>query len=114
MKKEFKMFPIHGGCIDCTQYDIKGVENCHNCCYFEADWGKPDLSIREPIDFLSYDVNDYVRRIGTKETQKHKNRIKSLTRGSKKHINPNAMDLVSFLMWLDSATIEQLESFGNG
>ena len=32
----------------------------------------------------------------------------------KKNTDPIAMDIVSFFMWLDSATIEELEIFGNG
>lgn len=102
--KEIKTFPFHGGCFECKQYFIEGVNYCHNCQYFEPDWDKPDLSNRRGIQYHKK----------SKEIQKYKNVPNSSNKDMKKNTDPIAMDIVSFFVWLDSATIEQLEIFGNG
>lgn len=46
-------FIFHGGCVGCTQQSERGVDFCHNCQYFDADWSKKDLSkyLKTPADF---------------------------------------------------------------
>jgi hypothetical protein len=44
------MIHFHGGCHGCTQQDIHGTDFCFDCCYFQADWSKPDLNNRPLSD----------------------------------------------------------------
>jgi hypothetical protein len=37
------MIHFHGGCIGCTQQDRRDTDFCYDCCYFAADWEKPNL-----------------------------------------------------------------------
>ena len=46
------MFTFHGGCVGCIQQDIHGTDFCYDCCYFESDWDKEDLSLT-PVDLAS-------------------------------------------------------------
>ena len=39
---------FHGGCHDCTQQEINGIDFCVRCCCFDADWNFPNLNNREP------------------------------------------------------------------
>ena len=38
---------FHGGCLRCKSQEKHGIRRCLGCQYFEADWDKPDLSIRK-------------------------------------------------------------------
>jgi hypothetical protein len=38
------MIPFHGGCHGCTQQYKHGTDFCFDCCYFQADWSKPNLN----------------------------------------------------------------------
>ncbi len=38
------MEKFHGGCIDCTMQDSKGLGYCVGCCYFDANWNLPNLN----------------------------------------------------------------------
>ena len=42
------MILFHGGCHDCTQQDKHSTDFCYDCCYFNADWSKPNLNNRPP------------------------------------------------------------------
>lgn len=44
------MIIFHGGCHGCTQQQRNGVDFCFDCCYFSADWKKPNLNNRPPSD----------------------------------------------------------------
>lgn len=50
------MIIFHGGCTECTQQDIEGIDFCVKCRYFDADWSLPSLNNREP------DEADLMRR----------------------------------------------------
>ena len=39
---------FHGGCLGCLTQHKRGVDECRNCQYFDADWSLPDLSERKP------------------------------------------------------------------
>lgn len=43
-----KQIIFHGGCHGCTRQETKGVNGCYDCCYFDANWNKPDLNNRPP------------------------------------------------------------------
>jgi hypothetical protein len=38
---------FHGGCLQCKSQDKHGIRRCLGCQYFDADWNKPDLSIKK-------------------------------------------------------------------
>ncbi len=40
-------FIFHGNCHGCLQQGEHGTDFCFDCCYFDGDWVKPDLS-RKP------------------------------------------------------------------
>jgi hypothetical protein len=42
------MIKFHGGCIDCTQQLLHGTDFCAGCCYFDAEWDKPNLNNSPP------------------------------------------------------------------
>ena len=42
------MILFHGGCHGCTRQEKEGTDRCFDCCFFEADWSKPDLN-NEPL-----------------------------------------------------------------
>ena len=42
------MIVFHGGCHGCTQQYRHGTDFCFDCCYFAAEWDKPDLNNRPP------------------------------------------------------------------
>lgn len=35
---------FHGGCHNCTQQEINGVDFCIKCQYFNANWDLPNLN----------------------------------------------------------------------
>lgn len=41
-----KKIVFHGGCLDCSSQKKHGVRRCLGCQYFEANWSKPNLSIK--------------------------------------------------------------------
>ena len=41
---------FHGGCHGCTQQDKHGPDFCFDCCYFDADWNKPNLNNEPPSE----------------------------------------------------------------
>jgi hypothetical protein len=42
------MILFHGGCHGCTQQSTQGTDFCFDCCYFYADWSKPNLNNQAP------------------------------------------------------------------
>lgn len=68
MSEELKRYVIfHGGCHGCTRQDEWGTGGCYACCYFDAEWYKPDLNNRPPT-----------------EAEIERERIKALVRHSRK------------------------------
>lgn len=61
--RHHSMIIFHGGCIGCTQQWYNGVDFCFDCCYFNADWKKPDLSNKPPsnVDPARFAVADPAR-----------------------------------------------------
>jgi hypothetical protein len=37
------LYNFHAGCIVCIQQEHNGSDFCFDCCYFEANWSKPNL-----------------------------------------------------------------------
>ena len=37
------LYNFHGGCSGCIQQEHNGSDFCFDCCYFEANWSKPNL-----------------------------------------------------------------------
>jgi hypothetical protein len=38
---------FHGGCLSCKSQQLKGIDRCVGCQYFDANWNLPDLSITD-------------------------------------------------------------------
>ena len=38
---------FHGGCVDCTMQDKKGIGYCVGCQYFNCDWSLPNLNNKD-------------------------------------------------------------------
>lgn len=41
---------FHGGCHGCVAQELHGVHRCVGCQYFDAEWNKPDMSIKPEED----------------------------------------------------------------
>lgn len=49
-----KQLIFHGGCHGCTQQQLNGLEYCHGCQYFDADWRLPSLNNEYPDEAEIY------------------------------------------------------------
>jgi hypothetical protein len=41
---------FHGGCVPCESQNIYGLGRCARCCYMEANWRLPDLSMSPQLE----------------------------------------------------------------
>ena len=41
---------FHGGCLDCKSQEVKGIERCKGCSYFQSNSKLPNLRIRSEED----------------------------------------------------------------
>lgn len=59
---------FHEGCLGCSNQENAGPQVCLGCCFFEADWGLPDLNDSHARKALAeQEVRECIRRGGWKE-----------------------------------------------